>query len=56
MASKNVTVEIRLPREVSEVLGVIAKNAGVSLNTVIKVALATQLLRRQSGASAAVPE
>lgn len=45
MTSANVQIEIRPPRETAAYLERIAKKAGVSMNTMVKVTLATELLR-----------
>ena len=48
MANESVQIEIRLPRATAAALGRIAKMAGLSLSTVLKVAAATELLRAQT--------
>lgn len=55
MASGNITVEVRLPRETMEAVLRIAKTAGVSPASVIKVAMALQVLKFQQE-QAAPPE
>ena len=45
MANGNITVEVRLPRETMEAVLRIAKTAGVSPASVIKVAMALQVLK-----------
>jgi len=47
MANGNITVEVRLPRETMEAVLRIAKTAGVSPASVIKVAIALQALKFQ---------
>lgn len=47
MANGNITVEVRLPRETMEAVLKIAKTAGVSPASVIKVAMALQVLKFQ---------
>lgn len=47
MANGNITVEVRLPRETMEAVLRIAKTAGVSPASVIKVAMALQVLKFQ---------
>jgi DNA-binding MurR/RpiR family transcriptional regulator len=47
MASGNITVEVRLPRETMQAVLEIAKTAGVSPSSVIKVAMALQVLKFQ---------
>jgi hypothetical protein len=55
MANANITVEVRLPRETMEAVLCIAKTAGVSPASVIKVAMALQVLKFQRE-QAAPPE
>jgi DNA-binding MurR/RpiR family transcriptional regulator len=45
MANGNITVEVLLPRETMEAVLSIAKTAGVSPASVIKVAMALQVLK-----------
>lgn len=47
MANGNITVEVRLPRETMETVLLIARTAGVSPASVIKVAMALQVLKFQ---------
>lgn len=47
MASGNITVEVRLPRETMETVLWVAKTAGVSPASVIKVAMALLVLKFQ---------
>lgn len=48
--SNSVRTEVRLPRETEQALREIAKLAGLSVETVIKLVLATQVWRWQKGA------
>ena len=52
MRDAKVSVEVKFPQQTSEALRLIARTAGVKPETVIKVALAVQLLRMQG----ALPE
>ena len=47
MANGNITVQVRLPLETMQAVQQIAKTAGVSPATVIKVAMAVQVLKFQ---------
>lgn len=45
MTAKTIKVDVRLPRELTEQLAVIANMAGVPLDSVLKIALAMYALR-----------
>lgn len=55
MANGNITVQVRLPRETMDSVLLLAKTAGVSPASVIKVAMALQVLKVQQE-QAAPPE
>lgn len=55
MASRNITVEVRLPKDVANVLENIAEMAGVSTATVIRVAMASYVLRSEQKPQAMPP-
>lgn len=43
--SKRISMEVRLPKDVIDAMRIVAKRAGVPLETVIKVVLATESLK-----------
>lgn len=47
MANGNIEIQVRLPRETMEAVALIAKTAGVAPASVIKVAMALQVLKFQ---------
>ncbi len=55
--SKTITTEVRLPKQMIDEVKAIAKLAGLSPESVIKLALATEVRRWQKvGAQATAPE
>lgn len=52
MANGSIEIQVRLPRETMEAVALIAKTAGVAPASVIKVAMALQVLKFQQEQSA----
>lgn len=50
MSARTVKIDVRLPRALIEELTALAKLAGVSVETVMKVAMATEILRHKRAA------
>ncbi len=56
MANGNIEIQVRLPRETMEAVALIAKTAGVAPASVIKVAMALEVLKFQQEQAAPAKE